>query len=141
MVFYFQFDSLFENFFCFFWLIQRKLLSGQRFALKSYLCSGLQKKVSMCSQKCRTALIRSALESPDHGASNGGSNFEIRHFGADLAAFEVAVCTRMSRNQLLGQQFPGAEHFQKFEHLFAAFLVCIFVILADHALLKILSTK
>ena len=97
-----------KNFFCFFWLIQRKLLSGQRFALKSYLCRGFQKKVSMCSQKCRKALIRSALESPDPGASNDGSNFEIRHFGADLAAFEVAVCTRMSRNQLLGQQFPGA---------------------------------
>ena len=38
---------------------------------------------------CRTALIRSALESPDPGASNGESNFEIRHFGADLVTLEM----------------------------------------------------
>ena len=35
-------------------------------------------------------LIRSALKSTDPGASNGGSNFEIRPLGADLASFEVA---------------------------------------------------
>ena len=35
-------------------------------------------------------LIRSALESPDPGASNGGSNVQIRHFGIDLDTFEVA---------------------------------------------------
>ena len=35
-------------------------------------------------------LIRSALESPDPGASNGGSNFIFGHFGADLVTFEVA---------------------------------------------------
>ena len=35
-------------------------------------------------------LIRNALESPDPGASNGGSNFILRHFGADLGTFEVA---------------------------------------------------
>ncbi len=41
------------------------------------------------SQRCRTALIRSALESPDPGAFNGGSNFEIKILGADLVPFEV----------------------------------------------------
>ena len=35
-------------------------------------------------------LIRSALESSDPCASNGGSSFEIESFGADLASFEVA---------------------------------------------------
>ena len=33
---------------------------------------------------CRTILIRSALESPDPGASNGGSNFLFRRVGAEL---------------------------------------------------------
>ena len=41
-------------------------------------------------------LIRRALENPDPGASNGGSNFIFRHFGADMAAFEVAGCPRIS---------------------------------------------
>ena len=45
----------------------------------------------------RAALIRSALESPDPGASNGGSNFKIRHSGADIATFEVAGWTRISK--------------------------------------------
>ena len=39
---------------------------------------------------CRTALIRSALESPDLGAFNDGSNVEIRPLGTDLITFEVA---------------------------------------------------
>lgn len=34
-------------------------------------------------------LIRSALESPDSDASNGGSNLRIRPFGIDLVTFEV----------------------------------------------------
>ena len=34
-------------------------------------------------------LIRSALESADLGASDGGSNLLIRPFGADLVTFEV----------------------------------------------------
>ena len=35
-------------------------------------------------------LTRSALESSDPGASDGGPNLQIWHFGADWAAFEVA---------------------------------------------------
>ena len=42
------------------------------------------------------ALIRSALESPGPGASNGGSKLQIRHCGADMAAFEVAGWPRIS---------------------------------------------
>ena len=38
----------------------------------------------------------SALESPDPGASNGGSDFQIRHFGAEMAAIEVAGWPRIS---------------------------------------------
>ena len=41
-------------------------------------------------------LIRSALESPDPGAYNSGSNFIFRHFGADIAALEVGEGTRIS---------------------------------------------
>ena len=37
-----------------------------------------------------TILIRRALESPYPGTFNGGSNLQIRHFGADIAASEVA---------------------------------------------------
>ena len=39
-------------------------------------------------QLCRTALIRSALESSEHCASNGGSNVGIRSFRAELVNFE-----------------------------------------------------
>ena len=49
-----------------------------------------QKKVAIASCVCRTILIRRALESPDPGASNGGSNFIFGPFGADLVTFEVA---------------------------------------------------
>ena len=45
---------------------------------------------------CRTALIRSALELSDFGASNGASSLQIRHFGADMADFEVAGWPRIS---------------------------------------------
>ena len=54
------------------------------------------KKIVIRSSVCRTILIRRALESPDPGASNGGSNFIFRHFGADMASFEVAGWPRIS---------------------------------------------
>ena len=38
-----------------------------------------------------TALIRRALESADPCGSNGGSNFRIRLFGADLLSFEEII--------------------------------------------------
>ena len=41
--------------------------------------------------------IRGALKSTDPGASNGGSNFEIRPLEADLASFEVARLPKKSR--------------------------------------------
>ena len=59
-------------------------------ALKCEFCCNFHKKVAVASRVCRTALFRSALENPDPGASNGGSNVEIRHFGAFIAASEVA---------------------------------------------------
>ena len=40
-------------------------------------------------QACRTALIRSALETPDPDAFNDGSNVGIRSRGTDLVTFEV----------------------------------------------------
>ena len=40
---------------------------------------------------CLMTLIRRAVQSPDPGASNGGSNFQIRHFWAYIKSFEVAM--------------------------------------------------
>ena len=47
------------------------------------------------SQICCTALIRSALESPDPGAPIGGSDVQIRPLGSNLVTFEV---TEMPQN-------------------------------------------
>ena len=58
--------------------------------------SEFQKIAVIRSSVCRTILIRNALESPDSGASNGGSNFILRHFGADMGAFKVAGWPRIS---------------------------------------------
>ena len=69
-------------------------------ALKCPFCCNFHKKVAIGSRVCRTILTRRALESPDPGASNGVSNFVFRHFGADVAAFEVAGWPRTSN---LGQ--------------------------------------
>ena len=60
----------------------------------SFLSCFPQKKVAINSRVCCTLLIRCALESPDPGASNGGSNFIFRHFGADLVTFEMDNCSR-----------------------------------------------
>ena len=46
--------------------------------------------------KSRTALVRSALETPVPGVSNGGSNVEFRHFGAVMAASKVVGSPRVS---------------------------------------------
>ena len=54
-----------------------------------------QKKVAIASCVCRTMLIRRALESPDPGASNGGSNFVFGPFGADLVHYKVAGSPRI----------------------------------------------
>ena len=55
--------------------------------------SDFDKIVVIHSSVCRTILI---LESPDPSASEGGSNFIFRHFGACMAAFEVAGWLRIS---------------------------------------------
>ena len=60
------------------------------FASNSVFLLRFQKKGATRSQVCRTALIRSALKSPDPGASNGGSNVGIRHFEADVITFEMS---------------------------------------------------
>ena len=39
----------------------------------------------------RVTLIQSALQKYDPDASNGVSNLRIRHFGADIEAYEVAI--------------------------------------------------
>ena len=57
---------------------------------------------AILSSVCRVILIRRALESSDPGASDGGSNFIFRHFGADMAAFEVAGNPRIL-NLVIGQ--------------------------------------
>ena len=57
---------------------------------------------------CRVALIRCALESTDPGASGGGPNFEIRHFGANLVTklncskFSSKIAKRKSATKSLG---------------------------------------
>ena len=80
---------------------------------KSQICSGFHKTVAIASCVCRRILIRRALESPDPGASNGGSNVVIRHSGADMVALEVAGWPRISnlskeitwlRFEILGHQ-------------------------------------
>ena len=43
-------------------------------------------------------LVRSALENPDSGASNGGSNLLIRPFGADLVTFEMVELSHYCRD-------------------------------------------
>ena len=50
-----------------------------------------QKTIVLRTRVCRTALIRSALESFDLGASNGVSNFIFRRFEANLIACRVAM--------------------------------------------------
>ena len=49
-----------------------------------------QKKCFRGFQTRHETLIRSALKSIDPGASNGGSNFEIRPLEAELVSVEVA---------------------------------------------------
>ncbi len=73
-------------------------LRSQQFDLRSKnsIWPNFQKKVLTDSRVCRTILIRRALESPDPGASNGGSNFNFQHFGADMGTFEVAGVPRIS---------------------------------------------
>ena len=44
-----------------------------------------------CTRVYWTVPIQSALGSNDPDASDGGSNFEIRPLGVDLAGFEVAT--------------------------------------------------
>ena len=53
-------------------------------------CSQFQKKELTDFQTYPKILIRGALKSTDPGASNGGSNLEIRPLEADLVSFEVA---------------------------------------------------
>ena len=65
------------------------LLPTVKFGFVLDFCS-VHKMAVTRSSVCRTKLIRSALESSDLCASDGGSNFSFRHFGADMAAFEVA---------------------------------------------------
>ena len=48
-----------------------------------------RKKCFIRSRVCCLILIRSALESPDPGASDSGSSLLIRRVGADLVTFEV----------------------------------------------------
>ena len=44
------------------------------------------KKCAIRRHSCRLTLIRSELESAELGTSNGGSDLQIRFFGADLVA-------------------------------------------------------
>ena len=52
-------------------------------------------------QACRTALIRSALESPEPGAFNDGSNVGIRPRGTDLLSIKVG---RLPNNSQLSEE-------------------------------------
>ena len=65
-------------------------------------------------QVCRTILIQSALERSDPGASNGGSELEIRPLGTVLIAFKVVELlqnqkkiTRIISNHLATQSFQS----------------------------------
>ena len=63
---------------------------------KRPILSKVHKKCFIRSSVCRLALIRSALESSDLCASDGGSNSIFRHFGTDMTAFEVAGWSKNS---------------------------------------------
>ena len=69
------------------------------------------KKIFIRSQVCRTALIRSALESTDPAVSNGASIFEIQPLGADLVSFEVTTKVEInwqkSLQKILNYSVPG----------------------------------
>ena len=74
-------------------LIAMKRPEGYKFEFKIQVrtfCSKLNFFAwIMSSQLSHTALIWSALENTDLGASNGGSNVRIRPFGVDLITFEM----------------------------------------------------
>ena len=86
----FHFPNLLEGF----WFQTQKVLDVPHVArnkiFRQNRTSHFQEKCFIRFQVCRTALIYSALENTDPGASNSGSNFEIQPLGADLMGFEVA---------------------------------------------------
>ena len=78
-------------------------------------CSQFQKMRITGLQTHLKILIRSTLKSTDPGASNGGSNFEIRPLEADLVSFEVAMLpekrARLCRqNSKMGQDAYETEN-------------------------------
>ena len=73
-----------------------------------------QKKIVLRTRVCRTALIWSALESTDPDASNGGSNFEFRHFGAELVPFELEKKFQNLVSPKSVRKFSSEQRFQSF---------------------------
>ena len=65
--------------------------SAIQFEMKMSIWIKFQKKVVTRIFICRATLIRRALQTFGSGASNSGSNFQIRHFWADMESFEVAM--------------------------------------------------
>ena len=60
------------------------------------------------SPTCRMILVRSALKSLHHGASNGGPNLFIRRFEANLNTFEVQNSS-LSRLEITAEIFALIE--------------------------------
>ena len=92
----FWFDSLFEKF------IPINLVKDAHFCyiemgplINDYIFRNFQIKATRCSQKCRTELIRRALETLSPAASKDGSNVQIRHFWANFRDFEVAMVPQL----------------------------------------------
>ena len=62
--------------------LHSQLVTIQTFPMWQF-SSKLHKTVVIRSYVCRTALFRIAMKTFDPGASNGGSNVQIRHFGGN----------------------------------------------------------
>ena len=75
-----------------FFRLQHNSYSGhflRLFCSKVHFYDCFQKKYPTRAQVCRTVLIRSALETPDLGTLNDGSNVEVRPLETDVVTFEV----------------------------------------------------
>ena len=72
------------------WSATESPISAIQFDIENFILTQFSKKIVIASRTRRKILFRRALESPDPGASNGGSNFIFGPFGADMEAFEVA---------------------------------------------------
>ena len=80
-----------------------------------HFSSDFRKSHFIRSQVCRVELKKSAVERPDPGASNGGSNVEIGLLGAVLNRYEmVEMLQNLKNSRELFPFFLEAQPFRKY---------------------------